>query len=54
MNPINLTNEIKNGMLKALSDFGNSFKSSSFPMDEEEINSIIQDTLNYLNEEGNK
>ena len=47
---IDLTQDIRNGILKALNDFGNSFDKNYFPMDTEEINSIIEDTLTYLNE----
>ena len=47
---IDLTQDIRNGMLKALSDIGNRFNKNSFPLDDEEINAIIKDTLNYLDE----
>ena len=50
MNPIDLTQEVRDGILKALSDCRNSFSKDSFPMDDEEISSIIEETLNYLNE----
>ena len=48
---IDLTQDIKDGILKALVDF-NSLSQNCFPLDDEEIDSIIQDTLNYLNEGG--
>ena len=44
MKAIDLTQDVRDGMLKALSDIGN------FSLDDEEINSIIKDTINYLNE----
>ena len=42
---IDLTQSMKDSMLNALNDIGN-----SFPLDDEEINAIIKDTLNYLDE----
>ena len=46
---IDLTQSMKDSMLNALNDIGN-----SFPLDDEEINAIIKDTLNYLDEGGNQ
>ena len=37
---INLTDDIKRGMLKAINDIG-----SSFPLDDEEINAIVNDVI---------
>lgn len=50
MRTIDLTQDVKDGMLKALSDIGKILNKNSFPMDDEEIDSIIKDTLNYINE----
>ena len=47
---IDLTNDIKQGMLKAISDIGYAFNKNSLPLDNEEIQSIVRDTLNYIKE----
>tara|TARA_B100000700_G_C14718857_1_gene702728 strand:+ start:205 stop:363 length:159 start_codon:yes stop_codon:yes gene_type:complete len=49
VNTINLTNDIKLGMLKAISDIGLSCKQSVLPIDKNEIDEIINDTIDYIN-----
>ena len=43
---IDFTNDVREGLFKALSDIGN-----TFPIDDKEINSIIEDVIEYSNEE---